>query len=62
MAIYNVLITENINPVDSGVATALFASQITENLVLLENPYPRGWYVINDGQTITWSSVNNNFP
>jgi len=28
-------------------------------LVLLDDPFPRGWYAINDGQTGNWAVVNN---
>ena len=57
--IYNALVTENITPADSITVIASFTSQITENLVLLDSPFPRGWYAINDGQTGNWAAVNN---
>jgi len=25
----------------------------------LDDPFPRGWYAINDGQTVNWATVNN---
>jgi hypothetical protein len=57
--VFNALVTENINPADAITVIASFSSQIIENLVLLDEPFPRGWYAINDGQTGNWAQINN---
>jgi hypothetical protein len=59
LRIQNALIAENINPADAITVIASFTSQITENLVLLDDPFPRGWFKINDSQTAVWTAVNN---
>ena len=59
IAAFSALVAENIAPADSITVIASFTSQITENLVLLDSPFPRGWYAINDGQTGNWAAVNN---
>ena len=59
MALQLAEVSENINPADSITVIASFTSQSTENLVLLDSQFPRGWYAINDGQTTGWSAVNN---
>jgi hypothetical protein len=56
------LVSENMNPADAPTVIASFNSQITENLVLLDEPFPRGWYAINDEQTTVWTKVNNSYP
>jgi hypothetical protein len=56
---HNTLISENIFPADAITVIASFNSQITENLVLLDEPFPRGWYKIDDTQAGDWAQVNN---
>ena len=56
---HNALITEDLIPADAITVIASFSSQITENLVLLDIPFPRGWFKINDDQTVSWGAVNN---
>ena len=53
------LISENLVPADAITVIASFSSQITENLVLLDSPILRGWFKIDDDQTVSWGAVNN---
>ena len=62
IAAFTGLVSENINPADAPTVIASFNSQIAENLVLLDEPFPRGWYAINDEQTTVWTKVNNSYP
>jgi hypothetical protein len=59
LRIHNALIAENIDPADAATVIASFSSKIVENLVLLDAPFPRGWYAINDGQVGAWNTVDN---
>jgi len=59
LRIHNALISENLVPADAITVIASFSSQITENLVLLDSPILRGWFKINDDQTVSWGAVNN---
>jgi hypothetical protein len=54
-----VSVSENIGfeALDSVISS--YNSQIVENLVLLDDPFPRGWYKINGTQAATWVEVDN---
>ena len=45
---------------DSSVQQSNFYNSIIESFVMLDTNFVRGWFTINDDQTITWNQINNN--
>ena len=52
-------VTENLNPVDKETVIASFSSIINESFTVNESPFPRGWFIIDDSQSITWVTIDN---
>jgi len=52
-------ITENLNPADKETVIASFNSIINESFAVNDSPFPRGWFVIDDSQSITWITIDN---
>ena len=54
------MLFRSINLADSYAVTAQFLASIVENFTMLESQFPRGWFKINDDQTVTWNAIGNN--
>ena len=44
--------------VESGLAQ--FNPSCTEQVILTDYQFARGWFIINNNQTVTWGNINNN--
>ena len=53
------LIAEGFTLFDAQSAQANFAPVIAELLTILDSQIGRGWFKINDDQSVTWTNVNN---
>jgi len=51
--------SENINSADLPSVIASFISSINESNIIRDSQYGRGWFIINDNQTITWVSLDD---
>lgn len=56
---FAVLVEEGFTFYDAYAAQADFAPAIAELFTLLDSPIGRGWFRIDDDQTVTWLAVNN---
>ena len=56
---YSVAITENLNPIDKETVIASFNSIIKESFSINDSSFPRGWFIIDDSQSITWVTIDN---
>jgi len=52
-------VTENLNPIDKETVIASFNSIINESFSVNDSPFPRGWFIIDDSQSITWVTIDN---
>jgi hypothetical protein len=52
-------ITENLNPIDKETVITSFNSIINEHFSVNDSLFPRGWFIIDDSQSITWVTINN---
>ena len=44
---------------DSSAQQSAFYNSIIESFVILDTNFVRGWFTINDDQTITWNQIAN---
>jgi hypothetical protein len=51
--------SEGVTAIDLESVIASFVTFISENSTFIDSPYGRGWFIINDNQTITWVQINN---
>jgi len=51
--------SEGVISADLTSVVASFISAISESSVIGDFQYGRGWFIINDNQTITWVQINN---
>ena len=52
-------VTENLNPIDKETVIASFNSIINESFSVNDLSFPRGWFIIDDSQSITWVNIDN---
>lgn len=52
-------VSEGITPADLESVVASFVSSISEGNTIGDSQYGRGWFIINDNQTITWVSLDD---
>jgi hypothetical protein len=38
----------------------IYIDTVVENFIIIDTIIGRGWFIINDNQTITWNAISNN--
>jgi hypothetical protein len=54
-----VQLQSRVNLTETQSAQADFAPSIAELMTLVDSPIARGWFRIDDDQTVTWQAINN---